>query len=103
MREFTSNYEQVKAYLPDERDAYELPKWWLANVFNTVIGEAFGKWVRERVETSTAERQADLNLYIDVAPGILEILGESKDLSSKYLAQFVPPSSPYHTYLLLTA
>ena len=46
LREFASRHEQCKAYLPDEEDCYELPKWWLANVFNTVIGEAFEEWVR---------------------------------------------------------
>ena len=58
---FASKYEQVKNYLPDEDDSFELPRWWLANLFNSVIGEAFSKWVREQVEKRNAKRKLDQN------------------------------------------
>ena len=45
MWSYASEHEQVNEYLPDGKDRDELPRTWLANVFNTVIGEAFGKWV----------------------------------------------------------
>ena len=52
--EFGSRFEQVKVYLPDEQDSLELPRWWLANVFNTVIGEASTAWVHEQYESHRA-------------------------------------------------
>ena len=58
MREFGSRFEQVKAFLPDEQDSLELPRWWLANIFNTVIGEPFKEWVDEQYEAHNAQVRA---------------------------------------------
>ena len=94
MHAFANKYEQVKKYLPDGRDSYEIPKQWLANLFNSVIGEDFSAWVRERVEAHKAELPLYQNTEVKVDPGILEILNASTDKSSKCNALAGPLSRP---------
>ena len=71
MWSYASEHEQVSEYLPDGKDRDELPRTWLANVFNTVIGEAFGKWVRDQIEARNAERMVDQNLEVEMDDEIL--------------------------------
>ena len=76
--------EYVKAYLPDERDTLEPPRAWLANVFFSVIGEEFGAWVRDRVDSRNAELKEDRNLEAAVDPDVLGIFRASTGFSGKY-------------------
>ena len=68
--------------MPDEDDSFELPRWWLANLFNSVIGEAFSKWVREQVEKRNAKRKLDQNNEVEADPELLQILRASTDVSA---------------------
>ena len=44
------NDERVKQYLPDEGDLYLLPRKWILDMLNSVLGKEFEEWIRVRLE-----------------------------------------------------
>ena len=44
------NHPEVAAYLPDEEDRSRLPRQWVINIFNSVVGRPFAKWVHSIIE-----------------------------------------------------
>ena len=83
---FASEHEQLEEYLPDGKDRDELPRAWLANVLNTVLGQAFGLWVREQIEARNAGLKAHSNVEVEMDEEILAIFRASTSVSGKYLA-----------------
>ena len=49
--------ERLQPYLPDEKDWYMLPRQWILNVLNTVLGAEFGDWVKARLEERNERRR----------------------------------------------
>ena len=42
--------ERVRLFLPDGEDQTHLPRGWIHNVLNTVLGAEFSEWIKARLE-----------------------------------------------------
>ena len=68
-------------YLSDSRD--RLPRQWLINVCNTIMGRLFAQWV-ERVCRSRNENLANKHdLLIEMDPDIARVFTQSTSISNK--------------------
>ena len=58
---------QVLSFLPDELDWHRLPRQWLINVCNTVIGKPFAEWINAVIEKRNDDmaRKQDLLVELD--------------------------------------
>ena len=72
-------------FLPDAVDWHRLPRQWLINVFNTVVGKPFAEWINALISKRCDDMAAKHNLMIDVDSEIAEVFAASKQLSGKLL------------------
>ena len=77
-------YKEAWTYLPDQKDIPKLPRQWVVNVLNTVVGRQFSDWVREQIDARNKKLRADHNLNIELDPEIAEAFRASSQVSSKY-------------------
>ena len=74
---------QVLIFLPDELDWHRLPRQWLINVCNTVIGKPFAEWVNAIIAKRNDDLAQKNDLLVEMDHDIAEIFANSKSLSSK--------------------
>jgi len=70
-------HPEVEHYLPDPRDQHRLPRQWLINVCNTIMGRPFAEWVegvcRQRNELMAVKH----DLMIEMDPDIARVYAQS--------------------------
>lgn len=64
------DWPAVEAYLPDEIDRPKLPRQFLINIFNTVVGEPFGKWVQKVINARNEHLAIKNDLLINLDPDV---------------------------------
>ena len=84
---------QVLFFLPDELDWHRLPRQWLINVCNTVIGKPFAEWINATIEKRNDDMAQKHDLLVEMDPDIAEVFANSKSISSKCLFFFAIQSS----------
>ena len=57
-------------YFPDQKDVAKLPRQWVVNVVNTVVGTPFSDWVKEQIDARNQKLASDHNLMIALDPDI---------------------------------
>ena len=77
------DFPEVEAYLPDARDRHKLPRQWVINVFNTVVGKPFSSWVADVIQERNAQLAVKQDLMIAMDAEIAEVFQQSKSFSSK--------------------
>ena len=70
-----------KNYFPIEREITRLPKQWICNVLYTVQGDAFGNWVKERIEERNSHVVKEKNMLIDLDPDVAAAFNNSTAVS----------------------
>lgn len=79
----SQEHPEMHWYLPDSRDQHRLPRQWLINVCNTIMGRPFAQWV-EGVCRSRNENLANKHdLLIEMDPDIARVYAQSTSISSK--------------------
>ena len=77
------DYPNVLHFLPDETDWHRLPRQWLINVFNTIVGKPFADWVSAIISERCDKLAAKHDMLIAVDSEIAQVFAASKSLSSK--------------------
>ena len=65
-----ASYKEVWQFFPDQRDIAKLPRQWVINVLNTIVGEPFSDWVRLQIDSRNEKLASDHNLNIELDPEI---------------------------------
>ena len=78
-----AKYPVVFEYIPDSKDIPRLPRQWLANVLNTVVGQDFADWVHRKIELRNEGRARDKNLMIDLDPEVARAFQASTHVSAR--------------------
>ena len=73
--------QQVMAFLPCEKEIYQLPKQYLANITYSVVGEDFSKWIDQKVEERNHKVAVERSLFISLDPAIAHAFRESTHVS----------------------
>jgi hypothetical protein len=82
MLEFAKSYDNVAQALPEvEKEVLKLPRQYVANIIYTLTGNAFKKWVGERVDARHKKVADDKNLNIDMDPEIAAVYRASTAVS----------------------
>ena len=90
-------HPQVLDYLPDEQDWGRLPRQFICNIANTVIGKPFGQWVMQADQERNQVVAAKKDCMIHMDPEIAKAFEASTAISSKYLIFTASPVAPSHT------
>ena len=83
--EYGGKSEQLRLYLPDERDMAKLPRQWIINVIYSLLGDDFREWVSQQVKDRNDQLAEKRDLMIDLDPDIAAAFGNSAYISSKYM------------------
>ena len=77
------NIDKVKLYLPEGRDLPKLPRAYLCNLINSIIGNEFRSWVQKRINdrNEILADEGDNNIVLD--KDIADIFNQSTYVSSK--------------------
>ena len=78
----------MEEYLCDPQDFRKLPRQYLINLINTVIGEPFSAWVSEKVEVRNRKLIEESNSAITLDPEILRAFNDATSISSKSCTNF---------------
>ena len=81
--EYGRRFDQVKQYLPDERDMAKLPRQWVINVVYSLCSEDFREWVSLQVKDRNDRVAEKRELMIELDPEIAAAFGNSANISSK--------------------
>ena len=68
-------------YFPIEKEMKKLPKQWIVNVLYTALGDAFGDWVKGRIESRNEKVVKEKNLLIDMDPAVAAAFTNSSAVS----------------------
>ena len=63
-------YKEVWPYFPDSKDIPKLPRQWVVNVVNTIVGQPFSDWVKHQIDVRNEKLASDHNLNIELDPDI---------------------------------
>ena len=77
------DHPNVLHFLPDEQDWHRLPRQWVINVFNSVIGKPFAEWVNGVISARNEEMAQKHDLMIEMDSDIAQVFTASTSLSSK--------------------
>ena len=84
MLAFGQNFASVSESLPSVRkEIMNLHRQYIANVIYTRLGDAFSRWVDERVNARHKRVADERNLNIELDPEIAEIFRNSNAISGK--------------------
>ena len=84
MLEFASKYEVAFEYFPEESEINSLPRQWVINILNAVIGDNFRSFISERIEERNRRMIIEKQQEIEIKPSLLAAFKNSTYLSSKY-------------------
>ena len=84
MLEFAKPYVKVTEALPIEpREVEKLPREYITNIINTLVGDDFQKWVKCKIAERHQKLQQEMNMTVNLDPEIAEIFKASKSISGK--------------------
>lgn len=86
---FCAGYAAFDDYMPDPKEIKRLPKQWICDVADGLIGEEFGDWVLAQVGERNEALKQKHNLEIEMDPEVYEAFLASTAVSSK--SQLPPP------------
>lgn len=69
--------------MPEVQELRRLPRQWVINVVNTIVGVPFQQWVHSLIECRNAKIVADRKLEIEMDPAILAAFQSSTFQTSK--------------------
>ena len=78
---FMDTKPSCKHYFPIEKEMRKLPKQWIVNVLFSVQNQAFGDWVKERIESRNEKVVKEKNLLIDMDPAVAAAFTNSTAVS----------------------
>jgi len=81
--EYSKEKKEVMKFLPDERDIANVPRDYLINVINSVVGDEFRQWVEEKVSARNEQIKLNTNQYISLDPQIAKIFASASHSSCK--------------------
>ena len=70
--------------MPDAKELAKVPRQWLANVIYSVVGQPFGDWVDEVIQSRNSKIVASDNKCIAMDPEVYAAFQSSTQVSSKY-------------------
>ena len=73
----------MERYLCDPQDFRKLPRQYLINLINTVVGQPFSDWVSEKIEARNHKLIEESNSAITLDPEILRAFNDATAVSSK--------------------
>ena len=79
---FLRGYQQLGQYFPDGKEIWKCPKFWLADIGFTVVGEPFGRWVKAQIETRNQAVASKGNLNIAMDPDVAAAFAASTAVST---------------------
>ena len=82
--EYGGRSDQLRLYLPEERDMNKLPRQWIINVIYSLCGDSFREWVSQQVKDRNDRLAEKRDLMIDLDPEIAAAFTRSAYISSKY-------------------
>ena len=78
---YANSFENVMVALPIiSREIDKLPRYYIANVIYTIVGEAFANWVNTRVNTRNRKVTHEENM-IELDPEIFQLYQQSTSVS----------------------
>ena len=81
MLNYANGHQNVMAALPMiQREVLKLPRYYIANVIYTIVGEEFANWVNRRVNIRNKKVPQEENM-IELDPEIFEIYQKSTSVS----------------------
>ena len=78
-----SQYPEVAQYLPEDRDLGRLPRFWIANVVYTIVGDEFRTWVNSKIRERNDRVAEKHNLLVEMDNEIARAFQASSQISSK--------------------
>ena len=85
MLEFAGAYRKVAETLPVEpREVEKLPRGYIANIINTLVGDPFQRWVETRIADRHQKVQLEQNMTVNLDPEIAAIFRASTCVSGKW-------------------
>ena len=82
---FATQHPEIYQYMPDPEDREDLPRSWIVNVFYTVLGKGFSKWVEAQLEARNQERAKEQDTEAQMLPKFYQAFKASTDVSGKFL------------------
>ena len=76
-------HPQVFDYLPEEQDWGRLPRQFICNIANTIIGKPFAQWVMQADDDRNQGVAAKQDCMIHMDPEIAKVFAASTAVSSK--------------------
>ena len=73
----------TKALPIEPRDIEKLPRYYVANVIYTIIGERFKQWVEQKIQERTEKVVQEQDMAIEMDPEVLKAFKASNHVSSK--------------------
>ena len=61
-----------------------LPRQWIFNLLNSVLGEEFSDWIKARLEERNAQFMAAANVELEMDPKMFAAFEQSTLVSSKH-------------------
>ena len=80
---FLMKHPSIGEWLPDMIVVPRLPKEFLGNVAFTVLGDVFGDWVKQQIESRNEKVLVERNNAIEMDPEMAEAFNRSTAVSSK--------------------
>ena len=84
MLEYSKMFPEVERGLPSgEKETDKLPRQYIANIINTIVGKPFRKWIDDKLEARNTELAEKKEMMIELDPQIEAIFKASNAVSSK--------------------
>ena len=75
---------QILQALPEvEKETLKMPRQYIANVINTIVGEPFAKWVTSKVNQRHAQIAEERDMHIEMDPQVAAVYQKSQAVSGK--------------------
>ena len=85
MREWAETYhKEVFSYLPEESEFERLPRYYVCNILHSVIGDAFKKFVGDKIKERNTNIVKKLDLAVNIQPEILKAIRKTDYISGKF-------------------
>ena len=84
MLEYAKMFPEVERALPSgEKETDKLPRQYIANIINTIVGKPFREWIDAKLEARNTELALKKDMIIELDPQIEAIFKASNAVSSK--------------------
>ena len=83
MMGFLGNYQEILDYAPEACECFRLPRYWVGNLGFTIVGKAFGDFIKKRIEARNQKVAVKKDLFIAMDNAVAAAFQASTAVSSK--------------------